>query len=74
MLAARFSAIAAMDGDGQNDPHDIAGLFERLGAPGKEPALVGGLRASRKDTGSKRLASRFANWLPSRARDLSRFS
>jgi glycosyltransferase involved in cell wall biosynthesis len=61
--AARFPAIAAMDGDGQNDPKDIAALFQQLGAPGEEPALVGGLRASRKDTGSKRLASRFANWL-----------
>lgn len=63
VLAARFPAIAAMDGDGQNDPNDIAALFERLGAPGDEPALVGGLRAARQDTGSKRLASRFANWL-----------
>lgn len=63
VAAALYPAIAAMDGDGQNDPKDIAGLLERLGAPGAEPALVGGLRASRKDTGSKRLASRFANWL-----------
>lgn len=67
--AARFPAIAAMDGDGQNDPHDIAGLFERLGVPGEEPALVGGLRASRKDTGSKRFASRFANWLRDKVLD-----
>ncbi len=67
--AARFPAIAAMDGDGQNDPHDIAGLFERLGVPGEEPALVGGLRASRKDTGSKRFASRFANWLREKVLD-----
>ena len=69
VLAARVPAIAAMDGDGQNDPHDIAGLFGRLGAPGKEPALVGGLRASRKDTGPKRLASRFANWLRDKVLD-----
>lgn len=69
VLAARFPAIAAMDGDGQNDPQDIAGLFERLGVPGEEPALVGGLRASRKDTGSKRFASRFANWLRDKVLD-----
>lgn len=69
VLAARFPTIAAMDGDGQNDPHDIAGLFERLGVPGEEPALVGGLRASRKDTGSKRFASRFANWLRDKVLD-----
>lgn len=61
--AARFPVIGTMDGDGQNDPNDIAGLFEKLGPPGEEPALVGGVRASRKDTGSKRFASRFANWL-----------
>ena len=63
VLAARFPAIATMDGDGQNDPHDIPRLFGRLGAPGEEPALVGGLRASRKNTGSRKLASRFANWI-----------
>lgn len=63
VLASRYPAVAAMDGDGQNDPRDIAALFERLGEPGEEPALVGGLRATRKDTSSKRLASRFANWL-----------
>jgi dolichol-phosphate mannosyltransferase len=63
VLAARFPVIATMDGDGQNDPNDIMRLFERLGAPGEEPALMGGLRAKRKDTGSKRLASRSANWI-----------
>ena len=63
VLAARFPAIATMDGDGQNDPKDIMRLYGRLGALGQQPALVGGLRASRKDTGSKKFASRFANWL-----------
>lgn len=66
ITAARFPVIATMDGDGQNDPSDIASLFEKLGTPGSEPALVGGIRASRKDTGSKRFASRFANWLRDR--------
>jgi glycosyltransferase involved in cell wall biosynthesis len=69
VLAARFPAIAAMDGDGQNDPRDIASLFEKLAVPGAEPALVGGLRAARKDTGSKRFASRFANWLRDKVLD-----
>lgn len=69
VMAARFPAVAAMDGDGQNDPHDIMRLLERLGAPGQEPALVGGVRASRKDTGSKKLASRFANWLRDKVLD-----
>lgn len=60
---AAFTTIATMDGDGQNDPHDIPRLYARLGAPGEEPALVGGLRASRQDKGSRKAASRFANWL-----------
>ncbi|BAQ18682.1 glycosyltransferase family 2 protein [Methyloceanibacter caenitepidi] len=69
ITAARFPVVATMDGDGQNDPADIAGLFEKLGEPGSEPALVGGVRASRKDTGSKRFASRFANWLRDKVLD-----
>lgn len=69
VLAARFPAIATMDGDGQNDPNDIMRLLGRLGAPGLEPALVGGLRASRKDKGSRKIASRFANWLRDKVLD-----
>ena len=61
--AASSAIVATMDGDGQNDPHDIpqlAGLLERSGP---DTALIGGIRTNRKDTGSKRFASRFANWL-----------
>jgi len=74
VLAANFPVIAQMDGDGQNDPRDIENLFARLDIPtstnpqpgrilaeGTVVALVGGVRAKRKDTGSKRLASRAAN-------------
>jgi dolichol-phosphate mannosyltransferase len=65
ILAARFPVIATMDGDGQNDPRDIPALLEMLGTPGdrENPALVGGVRVSRKDTGSKKFASRAANWI-----------
>ena len=64
ILAARYPVIATMDGDGQNDPRDIPRLLERLAPPGQPgAALVGGMRKTRKDTGSKRFASRFANWL-----------
>jgi dolichol-phosphate mannosyltransferase len=65
ILAARFPVIATMDGDGQNDPADIPALAALIGAPGErdKPALVGGWRKSRKDTGSKRFASRAANWI-----------
>lgn len=62
VMAASHPVIATMDGDGQNDPRDIAKLIERLAAPGTAgPALIGGVRAERKATGSKRLASRAAN-------------
>lgn len=64
ILAAAFPVVATMDGDGQNDPRDIAQLIARLAPPGtKGPALVGGLREKRKAVGSRRFASRFANWI-----------
>ncbi len=64
IAAASHPVIATMDGDGQNDPRDIAKLLEKLAAPGGQgPALVGGVRVNRKAEGSKRLASRAANWI-----------
>ncbi len=67
ILAANSPVIATMDGDGQNDPADIARLVGRLAAPGtRGPALVGGIRTDRKAEGSKKLASRYANWLRDR--------
>jgi dolichol-phosphate mannosyltransferase len=61
---ARFPVIATMDGDAQNDPRDIPKLLARLAPPGTQgPALVGGIRADRKGPGSKRIASRAANWI-----------
>jgi dolichol-phosphate mannosyltransferase len=62
--AAAAPVIATMDGDGQNDPRDIAtlvGLLDRSGRPGV--ALAGGIRVTRRAESSKRLASKFANWL-----------
>jgi dolichol-phosphate mannosyltransferase len=52
-----------MDGDGQNDPADIMPLARRLGTEGHEPAMAAGIRAGRKGPGSRKAASRFANWL-----------
>ena len=67
ILAAAHPIIATLDGDGQNDPADIPKLLEHLAAPGtKGPALVGGVRTNRQAEGSKRVASRFANWLRDR--------
>lgn len=61
--AARREWVATLDGDGQNDPADIPRLVAAvLEAPADaRPALAGGLRLTRRDTLSKRLASRFAN-------------
>jgi len=62
VLAASSPIIATMDGDGQNDPHDIPNLLNRLGASLNDgPALVGGVRAKRKAIGSRKLASVIAN-------------
>jgi dolichol-phosphate mannosyltransferase len=63
VLAARFPVIATMDGDGQNDPADIMRLAGRLGATGLEPAMAAGIRAGRKGPGSRKAASRFANFI-----------
>ncbi len=62
ILAAANPVIAQLDGDGQNDPADLPKMFEKLGKPGESgPALIGGVRTKRKDTGSKRWASKAAN-------------
>lgn len=64
ILAATCPVIATMDGDGQNDPRDIPKLLERLAVPGSAgPALVNGWRQERKAEGSKRWASKAANWI-----------
>jgi dolichol-phosphate mannosyltransferase len=62
-MAARFPIIATMDGDGQNDPADIMRLFARLGGEGSEPAMVAGIRARRAAAGSRKAASRLANYI-----------
>jgi glycosyltransferase involved in cell wall biosynthesis len=60
--AAQAKWIATLDGDGQNDPADIPGLWEIARAASAEPPLlVAGERTKRRDTWSKRAASRAAN-------------
>lgn len=64
--AAAGPWIATLDGDGQNDPADLPALFARALAErdaGGGPVLIAGWRTRRKDTGSKRIASRLANRL-----------
>jgi len=58
--AARGDIIVTLDGDGQNDPADIPQLLEALRAQ-PDVAMVSGVRVKRKDSASRRLASRLGN-------------
>ncbi|WP_077046343.1 glycosyltransferase family 2 protein [Pseudomonas sp. KK4] len=62
---ARGHWLATLDGDGQNDPADIPGMLALVRGSG-DVQLVAGHRTNRRDTASKRWASRFANNLRSR--------
>ena len=60
--AARAAWILTMDGDGQNDPADMPRLLDLGWSKGRgQNFLVAGIRARRRDTAAKKLASRFAN-------------
>ena len=61
VLAARGPIVVTLDGDGQNPPADAPRLADLLAASPPDVALVGGVRAKRRDTGAKRWASRWAN-------------
>lgn len=60
--AAQGLWLAFIDGDRQNDPADIVAMLDSVEA-NPALALVCGVRRRRRDTLSKRLASRFANAL-----------
>ncbi len=65
---ARHEWIATLDGDGQNDPHDIPALLAKLQDP-TLPAnleLIAGWRIKRQDSFVRRLSSRIANGVRSR--------
>jgi glycosyltransferase involved in cell wall biosynthesis len=61
--AARGKTIVMLDSDLQNDPADIPRLLEEVW---RGADLVCGYRAKRKDTITKRLTSRIANFVRSR--------
>lgn len=67
LLAARSAIISTLDGDGQNLPENLPGLIAPLIGPEADPACgpVAAQRVGRKDSLSRRLASRFANALRS---------
>ena len=64
--AARAPWIATLDGDGQNDPADLPKLVATRDAGDPQVKLYAGWRVDRKDTGSKRRASRWANAIRAR--------
>ena len=64
--AARGEWIATLDGDGQNDPADIPKLLAARDAGSPKIKLYAGWRVQRRDSGSKRWASRIANAIRSR--------
>lgn len=59
--AARAPWIATLDGDGQNDPADIPRLLAARDAADAQVRLFAGWRVDRRDSGSKRWASKWAN-------------
>jgi len=61
--AARGETIVMIDGDLQNDPADIPRLLEQIS---RGADLACGYRAKRKDTITKRMTSRIANFVRSR--------
>lgn len=60
--SARGKFIITLDGDRQNDPHDIPKLISHSA----NYDLVAGWRAERKDPISKKLTSKIANFIRSR--------
>lgn len=64
--AARGTWIATLDGDGQNDPADLPKLLKARDAADPAVKLFAGWRVDRKDSSSKRWASRYANAIRAR--------
>jgi len=64
--AARGAWIATLDGDGQNDPADIPKLLAQRESASPQVKLFAGWRVNRRDSGSKRWASKWANAIRAR--------
>ncbi len=64
--AARARWVATLDGDGQNDPGDLPRLLAERDRASVDTRLFAGWRVQRRDTLSKRWASRWANAIRSR--------
>ena len=61
VLAAHARWIATMDGDGQNDPRDVAEMLRAAWAATGPAPLVAGVRVRRNDPRSRLVATRIAN-------------
>ena len=61
---ARGKYVITLDADLQNDPHDIPAMIDKMKT--EDYDVVCGWRFNRKDTGSKKLFSKFANSLRNR--------
>ncbi|TMV85658.1 glycosyltransferase family 2 protein [Thioclava sp. BHET1] len=67
VLAADAGIICTLDGDGQNPPEELPKLWQPLLADqAGRIGIVAGQRVNRKDTASKRWASKLANGLRKR--------
>ncbi|MCB1746980.1 MAG: glycosyltransferase family 2 protein [Gammaproteobacteria bacterium] len=64
--AARARWLVTLDGDGQNDPRDIATLIAAAERARPRPVMVCGHRHQRRDNALRRLSSRVANGVRSR--------
>jgi len=62
IVAAKYEWIATLDGDGQNDPADIANLILAYRQQQSDRLwMLAGHRHRRRDTGWRRFSSKFAN-------------
>lgn len=61
IAAAKNPLVATLDGDGQNDPGDVAKLYTQYRAAGEGRVMVAGQREKRHDNLVRRLSSRVAN-------------
>lgn len=57
MLHAKNELICTMDGDGQNNPHDIQSLLSKW----KPKSVICGFRKRRRDSFSKKISSKIGN-------------
>lgn len=60
--AAKGEFVITLDGDRQNDPRDIPRMIEQM----KDCDLICGIRTKRKDSFTKRLTSKLANFVRNR--------